>query len=60
MAWGFWIGITVTVLVVVGLSVLVGKMLDKPKGAPTSSKRHDQITALKMSGALRHRKSNRN
>jgi hypothetical protein len=53
----FWIGIGVTVLIVVGLSVVVGKALSKPKGSPMS--RHERITALKASGALRHRKSNR-
>lgn len=56
----FWVWIALTVLVVVGLSVFIGKALDKPKGAPMSSKRHAQVTALKMSGALKHRKSNRN
>jgi hypothetical protein len=58
---GFWIGIAITVLIVVGLSVVVGKALSKPKrsdGEPSS--RHAQMTALKASGALKHRKSNRN
>ena len=55
---GFWIAIVIVVLVIVGASVLVGKMLSKPKQIPAD--RHAQMTALKASGALRHRKSNRN
>lgn len=54
---GFWIGIVIVVLAIVGVSVLVGKALNKPKGIP--SDRHAQMTALKASGALKHRKSNR-
>ena len=56
----FWVWIALTVLVVVGLSVFVGKALDKPKGSRPSPERQAQITALKASGALKHRKSNRN
>ena len=55
---GFWIGIVIVTLAIVGLSVLIGKSLNKSKGVP--SDRHAQITALKASGALKHRKSNRN
>lgn len=55
---GFWITIVVVVLAIVGISVLVGKTLSKPK--QLSSDRQSQMTALKASGALRHRKSNRN
>lgn len=55
---GFWIGIVVVVLVIVGASVLVGKALSKPKGV-TSKDRHAEMTALKASGALKYRKSNR-
>jgi hypothetical protein len=54
---GFWIGIVVVVLAIIGVSVLVGKTLNKPKGVPGD--RHAQMTALKASGALKHRKSNR-
>ena len=54
---GFWIGVVIVFLLIVGVSVLVGKTLSKPKGIP--SDRHAQMTALKASGALRHRKSNR-
>ncbi len=50
--------IGIAVLVIIGLSVVVGKALDKPKIAP-SERRQSQITALKASGALKHRKSNR-
>ncbi|HYD74251.1 MAG TPA: hypothetical protein VEF55_14025 [Candidatus Binatia bacterium] len=53
----FWFWIAVLVLIVIGSSVLVGRMLSKPRGEPMS--RHQQMTALKASGALRHRKSNR-
>jgi len=55
----FWVWIGLAVLVIVGLSVLAGKALEKPKGDRTSPERQAQITALKASGALRHRKSNR-
>lgn len=55
---GFWIGIVVVVLIIVGSSVLVGKMLSKPKQMPLS--RNAEMNALKASGALKHRKSNRN
>jgi len=53
----FWIVIAVTVLVVVGGSVLIGRNLSRPKDQPLS--KHERMTALKASGALRHRKSNR-
>jgi len=57
---GFWIGVLVMVLVVVGLSVAFGAMLNRGgrsrRGGPD---RNDPVTALKASGALRHRKSNR-
>lgn len=54
----FWIGITVTLLIVIGASVLIGKMLSKPPRQPMN--RDQQMNALKASGALKHRKSNRN
>lgn len=53
---GFWIGILVTVLVVVGASVLIGKTLSAPSGRKLN--RDEKLTALKASGALKHRKSN--
>lgn len=54
---GFWIGITITILIVVGASVLVGRMLSPPSRPPMT--RDEKMTALKASGALKHRKSNR-
>lgn len=54
---GFWIGITITFLIVVGASVLVGRMLSRPRRAPMT--RDEKLTGLKASGALKHRKSNR-
>lgn len=53
----FWVWILLTVIVIVGASVLIGRSLNRRDGAPLS--RHDRMTALKASGALRHRKSNR-
>lgn len=53
--------ILIMTAVIIGVSVLVGKMLARPRrprGDPNS--RHDEMMALKASGALRHRKSNRN
>lgn len=54
----FWVWISITVLVVIGVSVLVGRSLSKPRGQPLT--RQERMTALKASGAMRHRKSNRN
>jgi hypothetical protein len=61
----FWVWISLTVLVIVGLSVLAGKALSRPPprgrdGEGPGMSRHQQMTGLKASGALRHRKSNRN
>ncbi len=53
----FWIWILVLVVAVVGISVLIGKSLSKPRDQPLT--REERMTALKASGALRHRKSNR-
>lgn len=53
----FWVWIAILVLVIVGLSVGVGRALSRSKGERLT--RHQQMTALKASGALRHRKSNR-
>lgn len=55
---GFWIAIVLVVLAIIGVSVLAGKALSKPKGA-VSKDRQAQMTALKASGALKYRKSNR-
>ena len=43
-------------VVIVGASVLIGRMLSGSPDKPLS--RQERITALKASGALRHRKSN--
>ena len=53
----FWVGILVMVAIVIGASVLVGRMLNNQSGG--RSARGDKVMALKASGALRHRKSNR-
>jgi hypothetical protein len=58
MAWGFWLGILVAVAVVIGASVLVGKMLARPRGSGEPRSRNDKLLGLKASGALQHRKSN--
>jgi hypothetical protein len=47
----------VAVLAIVGISVLVGRSLSRPRGE--SMTRHERMLALKASGALKHRKSNR-
>ena len=52
---GFWIGIVVLVLVVIGASVLVGMNL-KPSRKHRASR--EEMLALKASGAFKHRKSN--
>jgi hypothetical protein len=54
----FWVWIVIAVLVIVGATVLGAKVLSSG-GRRTSPERQQQITALKASGALRHRKSNR-
>lgn len=55
----FWVGILVMVAIVIGASVFVGKMLSN-QGGGRGATRDDKMMALKASGALRHRKSNRN
>lgn len=59
MSWGFWFGILVMVAIVIGASVVIGKVLSRPGGSEHRRSRHSDITALKASGALQHRKSNR-
>jgi hypothetical protein len=59
MSSGFWIGIFLTVVFVIGVSVLIGKVLSRPRTPQTNSRRHEEMMALKASGALKHRKSNR-
>ena len=50
--------IVILTVVIIGASVLVGRSLSKPAQRPLSPE--ERMTALKASGALRHRKSNRN
>lgn len=52
-----WVWIIILTVVIVGASVLVGRALSKPADKPLT--RSERMTALKASGALRHRKSNR-
>jgi hypothetical protein len=56
----FWIWIVIAVLIIVGASVWAGKALSPPR-APRAERgsRDEKVMALKASGALRHRKSNR-
>ncbi|MGE0597368.1 MAG: hypothetical protein AB7P07_13475 [Hyphomonadaceae bacterium] len=53
---GFWIGIVISVLIIVGASVIVGSALNR-RGL--TRRQHKQVTMAKASGAFRHRKSNR-
>jgi hypothetical protein len=53
----FWLWISVLTLVIVGASVLAGNALSKRR--PRVNPREDKMTALKASGAMPHRKSNR-
>lgn len=56
---GFWIAIVLVTLAIVGVSVIVGKAVGKPK-ARLSNDQQAKMNALKASGALKYRKSNRN
>ena len=57
--------ILIAVAIVIGASVLAGKMLSRPgrsqepEDPEDRDRRHERMMALKASGALRHRKSNR-
>lgn len=55
----FWLWMFLIMLAIVGLSVLVAKMVTPkgPKSEPGDRRKH--MTALKVSGAFPHRKSNR-
>lgn len=56
----FWFWILLTVLIVVAISVFIGKLLAvPPRNEDDRGRRQQHMTALKLSGALRHRKSNR-
>jgi peptidoglycan/LPS O-acetylase OafA/YrhL len=50
--------ILVSVAAIVGISVIAGRAISKPRGKQLSN--HEKMTALKASGAMQHRKSNRN
>lgn len=53
--------ILIAVAIIVGASVIVGRHLSGPqRRARRRPDPHDPVTALKASGALKHRKSNRN
>jgi hypothetical protein len=53
--------IIIMTAVIIGASVLVGKVLSRPRALRGDrATRHEEMMALKASGALRHRKSNRN
>ena len=57
---GFWIGILVMVGIVVGGSVLAGMTINgrAARKNVARGKRAKEVEALKVSGALSHRKSN--
>jgi hypothetical protein len=50
--------ILVWVAAIVGISIIAGRAISKPRGKQLSN--HEKMTALKASGAMQHRKSNRN
>jgi len=54
----FWVWIMATMLLVIGLSVWVGSVLNGRRRARLSGRNATEVSALKASGALRHRKSN--
>lgn len=54
----FWVWIVGFMVVIVGASVLIGRTLSRPARRQPLS-RDSKMTALKASGALKHRKSNR-
>lgn len=55
----FWVWILITVVIIVGLSVLAGMLLSRPRPPQQRSRRQQQMMGLKASGAFPHRKSNR-
>ena len=50
----------IAVAIIVGASIIVGRALSGPQSRARRPDPHDPVTALKASGALKHRKSNRN
>jgi hypothetical protein len=59
----FWFGIGIAVLLVIGASVLIGASVGRRGGGRSGGddrlSRREQLNALRASGALKHRKSNR-
>ena len=57
---GFWIGILICVLIVIGGSVLAGLALNKraARRRGPRTRRQEQMDMAKASGAFSHRKSN--
>lgn len=55
----FWLWMFLIMLAVVGVSVLVAKMVTPKRPPSDRSDRRKHMTALKVSGAFPHRKSNR-
>ena len=51
-----WI-ILVSAVAIIGISVFVGRAISKTRGKQMTNQ--EKVTALKASGALQHRKSNR-
>ena len=49
--------ILVSAVAIIGISVFVGRAISKPRGKQMTNQ--EKVTALKASGALQHRKSNR-
>ncbi len=56
----FFLWIALVILFVIGVSVLIGRMMS-PRAPRTREpmSRAQKVEALKMSGAMQHRKSNR-
>jgi hypothetical protein len=56
----FWLWMFLIMLAIVGVTVLAAKVLTPPRNPGDPDQRRRNITALKVSGAFPHRKSNRN
>lgn len=50
--------ILVSVAAIVGISIIAGRAISKPRGKQMTNT--EKMTAFKASGAMQHRKSNRN
>jgi hypothetical protein len=55
----FWLWMFLVMLAIVGLTVLIAKMVTPKQPRSDGDQRRRNITALKVSGAFPHRKSNR-